>query len=34
MEVRGSVITLVPGLDLRVSARAEGAVERFEPEEP
>jgi Flp pilus assembly protein TadG len=33
MEVRGSVITLVPGLDLRVSARAEGAVERFEPEE-
>ncbi len=34
MEVRGSVITLVPGLDLEVSARAEGAVERFEPEEP
>ena len=34
MEVRGSVITLVPGLDLRVSARAEGAVERFEPEQP
>ena len=34
MEVRGSVITLVPGLDLRVSAQAEGAVERFEPEQP
>jgi Flp pilus assembly protein TadG len=34
VEVRGSVITLVPGLDLRVSASAEGAVERFEPEEP
>jgi Flp pilus assembly protein TadG len=32
MEVRGSVITLVPGLDLQVSARAEGAVERFEPD--
>ena len=32
MEVRGSVITLVPGLDLQVSARAEGSVERFEPD--
>lgn len=34
MEVRGSVISLVPGLDLEVSARAEGSVERFEPEQP
>jgi hypothetical protein len=32
MEVRGSVISLVPGLDLTVSARADGAVERFEPQ--
>ena len=29
--VTGSVITLVPGLDLRVTAHAEGQVERFEP---
>jgi hypothetical protein len=29
MEVEGSVISLVPGLDLTVSARADGAVERF-----
>ena len=28
--VRGRVITLVPGLDLSVSQRVEGAVERFE----
>ena len=31
MEVTGGVITLVPGLQLRVRAHAEGQVERFEP---
>lgn len=30
MEVTGTVITLVPGLDLRVTEKAEGSVERFE----
>jgi Flp pilus assembly protein TadG len=34
MEVQGGVISLVPGLHLQVSATAEGAVERFEPELP
>jgi Flp pilus assembly protein TadG len=34
MEVRGGVISLVPGLHLEASATAEGAVERFEPEFP
>ncbi len=34
MEVRGGVISLVPGLHLEASAVAEGAVERFEPELP
>ncbi len=33
MEVQGDVITLVPGLTLRATAHAEGAVERFEPDE-
>ena len=31
MVVTGGVITLVPGLQLRVTAHAEGQVERFEP---
>ena len=30
MEVQGSVITLIPFLDLTVTERAEGSVERFE----
>jgi hypothetical protein len=30
MEVTGTVITLVPFLELRVTERAEGSVERFE----
>jgi Flp pilus assembly protein TadG len=34
MDVSGTVITLVPGLDLGVTARAEGSIERFEPELP
>ena len=33
MDVRGDVITLVPGLQLRATAHAEGAVERFEPDQ-
>ena len=33
MDVEGDVITLVPGLQLRATAHAEGAVERFEPDE-
>jgi Flp pilus assembly protein TadG len=32
MDVSGDVITLVPGLTLRATAHAEGAVERFEPD--
>lgn len=31
--VTGRVVTLVPGLDLRVSATATGEIERFEPDE-
>lgn len=30
MQVQGQVITLLPGLDLTVTGRAEGSVERFE----
>lgn len=33
MDVRGGVITLIPGLELEVTAHAEGAVERFEPDQ-
>ncbi|GAA1936110.1 TadE/TadG family type IV pilus assembly protein [Nocardioides marmoribigeumensis] len=33
MDVQGEVITLVPGLQLRATAHAEGAVERFEPDQ-
>lgn len=33
MDVQGDVITLVPGLQLRATGHAEGAVERFEPDE-
>ncbi len=33
MDVEGDVITLVPGLQLRATAHAEGAIERFDPDE-
>ena len=33
MDVTGDVITLVPGLQLTATAHAEGAVERFDPDE-
>jgi Flp pilus assembly protein TadG len=33
VEVSGQVITLVPGLELTATARAQGRVERFAPDE-
>jgi Flp pilus assembly protein TadG len=33
MDVQGDVITLVPGLQLRATAHAEGAIERFDPDQ-
>ena len=33
MDVKGDVITLVPGLQLQATAHVEGVVERFEPEQ-
>ena len=33
MTVQGSVITLIPGLDLQVTQRVFGEIERFEGDE-